>query len=114
MDDNCGIISLILALYFPFGIIFSDPFPENWTFEIIFAAYINSNNRLRHENGFKFALSQKFSENLEIDFSMHFGCFVTEVPQKSGYRFRFFDRNYGRRVRTSLRGILYRVGKQIP
>jgi hypothetical protein len=47
MEDGCGRISLILTLFSPFGLIFNDPFPENWTFEIIFAADLNRNNRLR-------------------------------------------------------------------
>ena len=42
---------------------------------------------------FAFALSQELSEEFEIDFSQHLGRFVTEVSQKSRYRFWFFNRN---------------------
>jgi hypothetical protein len=34
-------------------------------------------------NGFELALSQQLSEDLEVDFSEHLGCFVAEIPQKS-------------------------------
>ena len=44
-------------------------------------------------DGFAIAHSQEPSKEFEIDFSQHLGCFVTEVSQESGYRFRFFDRN---------------------
>jgi hypothetical protein len=40
---------------------------------------------------FEFALSKELSEDLEVDFSQNLGCFIAEVSQKSGYRFRFFD-----------------------
>lgn len=44
-------------------------------------------------DGFAIAHSQEPSKEFEIDFPQHLGCFVTEVSQESGYRFRFFDRN---------------------
>ena len=34
-------------------------------------------------DGFELALSQQLSEDLEVDFSQHVGCFVTEVSQKA-------------------------------
>ena len=44
-------------------------------------------------DGFELALSQKLSEEVEIDFSQHLGGLVAEFSQKPRYRFRFFDRN---------------------
>ena len=44
-------------------------------------------------DGFELALSQKLSEEFEIDFSQHLGGLVAEVSQEPRYRFRFFDRN---------------------
>jgi len=46
-----------------------------------------------YDDGFAIAHSQEPSKEFEIDFPQHLGCFVTEVFQESGYRFRFFDRN---------------------
>lgn len=34
-------------------------------------------------DGFELALSQQLSEDLEVDFSQHVGCLVTEVSQKA-------------------------------
>lgn len=41
-------------------------------------------------NGFELTLSQKLSEEFEIDFSQLLGGLVVDVSQKPRYRFRFF------------------------
>lgn len=40
---------------------------------------------------FSFIIFKKLSDNSEIDFLQHVGCFVAEVSKKARYRFRLFD-----------------------
>jgi hypothetical protein len=57
------------------------------------AFYVNHTAVDINGDRFQLFLSQQLFENLEIDLLQHLGGFVTEIPQKSGYCFRLFDRN---------------------
>jgi hypothetical protein len=47
-------------------------------------------------DGFVLVSPQKLPEDLEVDLSQPLGYLIAKVPQESGYRFGFFDRNVER------------------